>query len=469
LCNVCWEQGMVPKDWQEACIVPLYKGKGNKKECANYRGISLLSIPGKLFGRVIIERVIQQTESQLEDEQGGFRRGRGCIDQVFGLKEMCEKYLGNGRDLYVAFMDLEKAYDKIDRKAMWQVLQVYGVGGKLLRAVKGFYKESKACVRVSREEGEYFPVKVGLRQGCVMSPWLFNIFMDGVVREVKARVREQGARMVYGGERKWEVSQLLFADDTALVADSKEKLQSLVTELGRVCDRRKLKVNVAKSKVMRCSRDGGIGGADIVLNGERLEQVAEFRYLGVDIEARGSMETEVRHRVGEGAKVLGALRGVWRKRDLSVEAKMGMFEGIVVPSVLYGCEAWALNAWSRKRIEVLEMKCLRTITGVRWFDRVRNTRVREMCGNRRSLLERADQGVLKWFGHIERMEEERVIKRIYRSTVEGDRLRGRPRKGWRDGVKEALSHRGLSIQEGERRVWDRVSWSDVVYRGATHR
>jgi len=77
----------------------------------------------------------------------------------------------------------------------------------------------------------------------------------------------------------------------------------------------------------------------------------------------------VRHRVGEGAKVLGALRGVWRKRDLSVEAKMGMFEGIVVPSVLYGCEAWALNAWSRKRIEVLEMKCLRTITGVRWFDK----------------------------------------------------------------------------------------------------
>jgi len=141
---------------------------------------------------------------------------------------------------------------------------------------------------------------------------------------------------------------------------------------------------------MICSTDGGIG-ADIVLNGERLEQVVKFQYLGVDIEARGSMETEVRHRVGEGAKVLGALRGVWRKRDLPVEAKMGMFEGIVVPSVLYGCEAWALNAWSRKRIKVLEIKCLRTITGVRWFDRVRNTRVRERC---------AETGVVCWRGQI---------------------------------------------------------------------
>jgi len=107
---------------------------------------------------------------------------------------------------------------------------------------------------------------------------------------------------------------------------------------------------------------------------------------------------------------------------------------------------------------VLEIKCLRTITDVRWFDRVRNTRVRDMCGNQLRLLERANQGVVNWFGRIERMEEERVIKGIYRSTVEGDRLMRRPRKGWRVGVKETLSHRGLSIQEGERRVWDRVSW-----------
>lgn len=104
---------------------------------------------------------------------------------------------------------------------------------------------------------------------------------------------------------------------------------------------------------------------------------------------------------------------------MSLQAKIGMFEGIVVPTVLYGCESWALNAEERKRIEVMEMRCLRTICGVRWFDRITNNRVRDMCGKKRSFGERADQGVLKWYGHLERMSDERLVKKIYKSEVRG--------------------------------------------------
>ncbi len=96
-----------------------------------------------------------------------------------------EKILAKGKKLYAAFMDLEKAYDRVDRLALWDVLKIYGVGGKLLRAVKSFYEESSACVKISGETSECFEIKVGLRQWCVMSPWLFNIYMDGVMREVK--------------------------------------------------------------------------------------------------------------------------------------------------------------------------------------------------------------------------------------------------------------------------------------------
>ena len=78
-------------------------------------------------------------------------------------------------------MDLEKAYDAIDRHGMWQMLRVYAVGGKLLKAVQSFYVASRACVRVGNDVSEWFLVNVGLRQGCVMSPWLFNVYMDGVV------------------------------------------------------------------------------------------------------------------------------------------------------------------------------------------------------------------------------------------------------------------------------------------------
>ena len=85
------------------------------------------------------------------------------------------------RDVYFAFLDLEKAYDRVDRDAMWNVLGLYGIGGRLLRGVKSLYVGSKACVRVGNGVSEWFPVRVGLRQGCVMSPWLFNLYIDGVV------------------------------------------------------------------------------------------------------------------------------------------------------------------------------------------------------------------------------------------------------------------------------------------------
>ena len=148
--------------------------------------------------------------------------------------------------MYFAFLDLEKAYNRVDLVAMWNVLILYGIGGRLLRGVKSLYVGSKACVRVGNEVSELFPVRVGLRQGCVMSLWLFNLYIDGVVRELNARVLGRGLKLVEWKDNGWELNQLLFADDTLVVADSERKLCQLVTEFGRVCERRKLRVNVGK-------------------------------------------------------------------------------------------------------------------------------------------------------------------------------------------------------------------------------
>ena len=107
------------------------------------------------------------------------------------------------------------------------MLRVYGVGGKLLKAVQSFYVD-RACVRVGNDVSEWFPVNVGLRQGCVMSPWLFKIYMDGVVRGVNVRVLGKGLELLNANSGRFEINQLLFADDTALVADSEDKLCRLV-------------------------------------------------------------------------------------------------------------------------------------------------------------------------------------------------------------------------------------------------
>ena len=165
LFNGCFREGGVPKEWKSACIVPLYKGKGERSECANYRGISLLSVVGKVYGGILIDRIRSSVDRAIGEEQCGFREGRGCVDQIFAVRQLCEKYLGVNREVYMAFMDLEKAYDRIDRNALWQVLRIYGVGGNLLRAVQSFYDESRACVRGESGVSEWFDVNVGLRQG----------------------------------------------------------------------------------------------------------------------------------------------------------------------------------------------------------------------------------------------------------------------------------------------------------------
>ena len=133
-----------------------------------------------------------------------------------------------------------------------------------------------------------------------MSPWLFNVNMDDVVREVNVRVLGKGLELLNANGGRFEINQLLFEDDAALVVDSEEKLCRLVSEFGRVCERRKSRVNVGKSKVMRCSRYGNWDRMHVILNGEPLVEVGCFKYLGSQVAVDGGCERDVVHRMNEG-------------------------------------------------------------------------------------------------------------------------------------------------------------------------
>ena len=225
----------------------------------------------------------------------------------------------------------------------------------------------------------------------------------------------------------------MFADDTVLVGDSEEKLERPVQKFGSVCRRWKLTVNEGKSKVMRIGKNGEENEVNVSLNGRRMEEVETYRYLGVDISNDSGMGDEVNHRMGRQGKAWEALKDV------------GMYEGIIEPSLLHGCETWVLNVHDRKRMEAVEINCLRNICGLRRIDRVPNVEIRRMCGKNVSVSQRMDQGVLRWFGHVERMGNERLVKRVYDSEVRGVRRWGRPRKSWMNGVKETVERKGLNI------------------------
>ena len=144
------------------------------------------------------------------------------------------------------------------------------------------------------------------------------------------------------------------------------------------------------------------------------------------------------------------------------EAKKVLYEGVVVPTVLYGSETWGLRESERRKLEVLEMGCLRSMCCLTLRDRVRNEEVRRRAGVERKLSSRVDQSVLRWFGHMERMDDGRLAKRVMNSEVDGNRGRGRPRLGWIDGVRRALRERGMSVEQGKQNAWDRRGWELIV-------
>ena len=203
----------------------------------------------------------------------------------------------------------------------------------------------------------------------------------------------------------------------------------------------------------------------ISLNDRRMEEVETYRYPGVDISSDGGMSEEVNHRITEAKKAWGTLKDVWKKRHISQEAKEEMYEEIFEPSLLYGCELWTLKVRERKKMEAVETNCLRNICGLTRIDRVPNVESRR-CGKNVCMSQRIDQGVLRWFGHVERMGDERMANRVYESVVRSVRRRGRPRKCCMDGVKVVLARKGLNIREEKASVQDRNDWRSIC-RGVT--
>ena len=213
---------------------------------------------------------------------------------------------------------------------------------------------------------------------------------------------------------------------------------------------------------MRCTRNGEGGRLEVSLNGETLEEVESFKYLGSHIARDGGVGVEVSSRVKEASKCLGGMKSVMRNRYLGMEAKRRLYEGVIVPTALYGAETWNVKEEDRYRLNVMEMRCLRSMVGVSRVDRVRNEEVRRRAGVDKSMSDRVDQRVLRWYGHMERMGEERLVKKVWVAEVDGVRPRGRPRRRWMDGVEGALDARGLSVEQGRESARDREGWKMIV-------
>ena len=162
-----------------------------------------------------------------------FRKNRGCTDAVFALRQLCERSIEFNQDLHCIFIDQEKAFDRVNRAQLWTVLEEYGVQGQLLDNLRAIYKDSRCCVRTRTGLTKWFPVKSGVRQGCVLSPLLFLIYMDRITKE--ANPDEQA------------LNELLFADDQCLVHHSRDSLQDHTYRLNSACKKYGMSISIPKT------------------------------------------------------------------------------------------------------------------------------------------------------------------------------------------------------------------------------
>ncbi|KAK3548428.1 hypothetical protein QTP70_012986 [Hemibagrus guttatus] len=455
LCNIAWRSGTVPLDWATGVVVPLFK-KGDRRVCSNYTGITLLSLPGKVYSRVLERRVRPLVEPRIQEEQCGFRPSRGTLDQLYTLHRVLEGSWEFAQPVHMCFVDLEKAFDRVPRGILWEVLCEYRVRGYLLRAVRSLYNRSRSLVRIASCKSDLFPVHVGLRQGCPLSPVLFIVFMDRISR------RSQGLEGVRFGDHR--ISSLIFADDVVLLAPSSLDLQHALERFAAECEAAGMRVSTSKSEAMVLDRKKV--ACTLQVGGEVLPQVEEFKYLGVLFTSEGRMDHEIDTRIGAAAAVMWSMyRSVVVKKELSRKAKLSIYQSIYVPTLTYGHDLWVMTERVRSQIQAAEMSFLRRVAGRSLRDRVRTSVTREELGVQPLLLH-IERGQLRWLDHLFRMPPGRLPGEVFRACPTGKRPRGRPRTRWRDYVFRLVWERlGVPPEELEEVTGERETLELIFFPG----
>ena len=158
-----WQEEEIPTEWKEGYLIKLTK-KGDLSNCANYRGITLLSVPGKVFSRILLNRMKDAVDAQLRDQQAGFRKDRSCTDQIASLRIILEQSQEWNSSLYINFLDFEKAFDSVDRGSLWKLLRHFGVPEKITKIIKNTYEGLTCRVVHKNQLTDAFHVRTGVRQ-----------------------------------------------------------------------------------------------------------------------------------------------------------------------------------------------------------------------------------------------------------------------------------------------------------------
>lgn len=478
--SICWTNGMIPSHWKKGDIVTIYKRKGDKAVCGNSRGITLLDVAGKILGKVLLVRLLALLNNDiLPETQCGFRSERSTVDMIFTCRQLIEKSIEQREHFSTAFIDLTKAFDTINRDMMFIVLAKIGCPPTFIQMIRQFHQDTLARVISSGESSDYFPVNVGVKQGCVLAPILFNTYLIAVTHNyyqqtspdhgINIKHRFDGSLFNlrrFNARTKCQntaILELQYADDAAAIAKEPTHLQEQLSILNEAYRRAGLQVNITKTEILTIPNNAR---QPITINDEQLKQVDHFTYLGSIISQNGTNDREITNRIHQASAAFGRLRDrVFLNRDLHLKTKVAVYQAICVSTLLYGSETWTPYRRQIKTLETFHIRCLQRILRVTWQDRITHNEIleRTLCDSIEAQIAKRS---LKWIGHVIRMQDNRLPKKVlFAELAQGTRSAGGQKKRYKDHLKTTLKACNINPSQLETLAENRPAWHRAVTQG----
>lgn len=388
-------------------------------------------------------------DQQIPQEQAGFVKGKGTREQVLNIRQVIEKAYEYNVPVVMCFVDYSKAFDCVSWSSLWKVLSCLGVPEHLTTLLQTLYTNSQGVVRIGEVTSEPFCFGKGVRQGCIVSPILFNAYGEYIMRQTCDNW-DGGVRI--GGMK---VTNLRYADDTTLLAASEIEMSQFLNKMEQISNSLGLSINKSKTKIMVVDR-GKMLNFTGMLN---LQIVDDFVYLGSSICNNGSCEKDVRRRIGMAKSAMSQLQKIWKNRGIKLKTKIRLVRTLIFSIFLYGAETWTLKAADRGRIDAFEMWCWRRMLRIPWTAHRTNASILKQLKISTRLSTMCLKRILEYFGHIARKDNDNLEKLIVTGKVDGKRSRGRSPMRWSDQIRTTLD---TSVYDALHVAEDRGRWSKII-------